>query len=593
MKMLQRIWREICTPPVRRAYTLLLITLAIRLCVHTLYVFLMGRAIERLPNAADPQALTLLFVPALLMLLVEYALDWRVRLAADAGIASFPVACNRLIDQKFFGKSIGQHLGSGEFTQGAMLRGKSELLGLNQLFVYGGLEFVLLGIVSFGSLWFFCAKQAALLTIVFGLSMGWANYMNSWAYQEHTRILLIHERPTNRRREDLWDAVARVIFSGRAADSVLELASMTSLVHGQYQELYRIYQKGMLARDAFNWLGYSSVLLWAAYDLWSQGINLGLFLVISGSSLAALANVRYLSRVERSLYSAMPAIDQLFELLDLPPEVIDIEQPAQVPARPFTIDFRNVGVRLSGRTILQNITLSIKPGERVAVIGASGTGKTTLARLLQRAMLPTSGRIVIDGERDLSDFSRDSWYGRVAFIDQDPKVIDGTIEDNILFGLPPHERGYWTEARLWEMVNNFQVNFIDDLKARVGRQGLRLSGGEKQRLLILAAAIKAPQLLIIDEATSALDGENQVMVQEALDELVARTGAAAVIIAHRLSTIRRCTKFVVLRPPSDHEPQIETIASSLLELQVRSEIYKRFLALENGEQLPTSKVTGA
>jgi ABC-type multidrug transport system fused ATPase/permease subunit len=256
------------------------------------------------------------------------------------------------------------------------------------------------------------------------------------------------------------------------------------------------------------------------------------------------------------------------EKRDLP----GLELAAQAPRR-----------RLS---ILSNISLTIEPGEKAALIGPSGAGKTTIMRLLMRYMDPTSGEILIDGH-DLRDVKLSSWLNLIAYVPQQAQVFDGTIRDNLLYRFTD-EPARVPDEELWGIMRKLKIDFgdrlTDGLDTRVGRHGIELSGGEQQRLMIGAAAMRNPIFMVVDEATASLDATTEKAVQKGLEEVLG-DHMGALIITHRLSTVRRlCTKFFVLRDAEGLAPgesQVEASASSFEELYEISPTF-RTLADDQG-----------
>jgi ATP-binding cassette subfamily B protein len=224
--------------------------------------------------------------------------------------------------------------------------------------------------------------------------------------------------------------------------------------------------------------------------------------------------------------------------------------------------------------ILRNVTIDIPPGRRLALIGASGAGKSTVVSLLRRDLDPTRGQILLD-DIDLRKFSLTSVLRHVGVIPQKPEVLTGTVRENITHGL--HDPEAVSDDRIWQTLDDISTEFRSRLKGegldtRVGKQGMRLSGGEQQRLCVARALIEHPNypkhLLLVDEATSSLDSDTEVSVQKGIDITLDR-GMSAVVIAHRFSTLRNCNHFVFLKKLAEcnkTESQVAYECGSLEEL---------------------------
>jgi ABC-type multidrug transport system fused ATPase/permease subunit len=204
---------------------------------------------------------------------------------------------------------------------------------------------------------------------------------------------------------------------------------------------------------------------------------------------------------------------------------------------------------------------------------------------------PTSGSISVDGV-DLRQIKLASWRQEIGYIPQQAQVFDGTIRYNLTYGLSDEARSKVSDDDLWQLMRLLQIDFGDrltnGLDTVVGKGGLKLSGGQAQRLMIGAAVIKKPSLLVVDEATSSLDSTTERKVQEGLTQILAQTSTSALIVAHRLSTVRDlCTKFIVLKSAtevSNGDSQVEAIASSFEELYSCSPTF-RSLADDQGIKL--------
>ena len=195
------------------------------------------------------------------------------------------------------------------------------------------------------------------------------------------------------------------------------------------------------------------------------------------------------------------------------------------------------------KPVLHGLSLTIRPGERVAIVGASGAGKTTLSCLLPRFLDPWSGRVLVDGH-DVRDFTLRSLRAQVTLVPQEPFLFPGTVAENISYARPEASRGEIEAAARAAQAHDFISRLPQGFETVLGERGATLSGGERQRLAIARALLKNAPWLILDEPTSALDAETEQRLLGAIEGLMA--GRTSLIIAHRLSTVRRVDRIVVL-----------------------------------------------
>jgi subfamily B ATP-binding cassette protein MsbA len=275
------------------------------------------------------------------------------------------------------------------------------------------------------------------------------------------------------------------------------------------------------------------------------GLTFGTVAAFVGVMASTYRPMRDFSRSWTRLQEAGPSAERFFALLDAPAEVAD-------PPEAVTIEGVREGIRLRGvsfsygrelEPVLRDVTLEVRAGEMVAIVGKTGSGKTTLADLLLRLYDPDSGSIEADGV-DLRRIKRDSWLDHVAVVTQDPFLFAGTIRENILYGRPDASESELLAAARAAHVDEFAERLDSGYDTDVGEAGVALSGGQRQRITIARAILKRPDVLIFDEATSALDAQSERLVQEAIDSLLA--GRTTFVIAHRLSTVRHADKILVL-----------------------------------------------
>jgi len=254
--------------------------------------------------------------------------------------------------------------------------------------------------------------------------------------------------------------------------------------------------------------------------------------------------VKRLSRVYGSIQGALAAAQRVFDVLDTVPEIQDAPDAVELPAVQGQVVFEDVTFEYKpGEPALHNISLEVKPGQVLAIVGPSGAGKTTIANLIPRFYDPVKGSIKIDGY-DIRQVTLPSLRQQIGIVPQETMLFNGTVYENILYGdLEASKEAVIAAAR---SANAHQ--FIDEMPqgydTHIGERGTKLSGGQRQRIAIARAILKSPQVLILDEATSALDSESESLVQEALDKLM--LGRTAFVIAHRLSTVQRADIILVM-----------------------------------------------
>jgi ATP-binding cassette subfamily B protein len=256
--------------------------------------------------------------------------------------------------------------------------------------------------------------------------------------------------------------------------------------------------------------------------------------------------VRSLTEAWESVQQALAGAERVAELLDEKPDVSDAPRAVDLPGRASgAIVFRDVSFRYEqGSPVLEHINLDIAPGTVVALVGPTGVGKTTLVNLIPRFYDVRQGSITLDGH-DLRDLTAKSLRQQISIVLQDVFLFHGTVRDNIQFSRPSATEGEIIQAAKTANAHEFITSLPEGYGTVVGERGVKLSGGQRQRIAIARAVLKDAPILILDEATSSVDTETEMLIQQALERLMA--GRTTIIIAHRLSTIRNADLIVVLQ----------------------------------------------
>ncbi|HEY4095087.1 MAG TPA: ABC transporter ATP-binding protein [Baekduia sp.] len=293
------------------------------------------------------------------------------------------------------------------------------------------------------------------------------------------------------------------------------------------------------------------ILLYGGHQVLQGDVTVGVLVGFIAALNGFFDPISALSQVYTTYQSGMAALDKIFELLDEQPDLVDKPDAIDLP-RPLRgeVSFEDVTFSYSTaegtKTALADVTLHVPPGQTVALVGATGAGKSTFAKLAARFYDPTGGRILVDGH-DLRDVTMRSLRSQMGIVPQEGFLFSGTLRDNIAFGIRPgdpvddaHLEDACRAVGAWDFVTKLEHG----LDTEIGERGVQLSAGQRQLVAFARALVADPSILVLDEATSNVDLHTETVIEEGLRRLLA--GRTAIVIAHRLSTIRQAGRIVVL-----------------------------------------------
>ncbi|TKJ32873.1 antibiotic ABC transporter ATP-binding protein [bacterium (candidate division B38) B3_B38] len=326
---------------------------------------------------------------------------------------------------------------------------------------------------------------------------------------------------------------------------------------------------GALAIAMIIWYGGGQVL--------GATLSLGALVAFIQYAERFFYPIRDLSEKYNILQSAMAASERIFNILDLPVDESYIQLPRQLPPLKGRVEFRNVWFAYQEEEwVLKDISFTVNEGEKVAIVGATGAGKTSIINLLTRFYQKNRGRILVDGV-DIEELDAAWLRSQIGLIMQDVFLFSGSIEDNLRLGNLELDQARLEELSRYVHLDKFISQFPRGYKTDVRERGSLLSAGQKQLLAFARALARNPQLLILDEATSNIDPQTELFIQEAIQKLM--RGRTSIIIAHRLSTIQNADKIIVI-----HKGKIREMGTHE-ELLAQKQIYYRLYQIQYKDQL--------
>ena len=324
--------------------------------------------------------------------------------------------------------------------------------------------------------------------------------------------------------------------------------------------------------------GLALVMGMAGHDIYNGNISIGSFVVVNTYLIQLYLPLNFLGYIYREIRQSLTDMERMFSLLNEAADITDIPdaQPLNVPKG--AIDFDQVVFSYGPRGVLKGLSLSVQPGECIAIVGPSGAGKSTISKLLFRFYDPEEGEIRIDGQ-PINRVQQSTLRQAIAVVPQDTVLFNTTIAENIAYGKPDANLAEIREAAKLASLHDFIASLPDGYDTKVGERGLKLSGGEKQRVAIARAIIKNPTIFLFDEATSALDSRTEKEIQHSLETISA--GRTTLMIAHRLSTVVNCDRIFVL-----NKGQVEESGTHQELLALNGMYYTMWMRQASGEDQP-------
>lgn len=477
------------------------------------------------------------------------------------------------LPQEFFDKEL-----SGKLIN-RLNRSVLQIANFMQMFSNNFLQFIFTTIFSLIAVAFYSWPVAILLFALYPIYI-WLTVRTSNVWQEYQS-----DKNLN------YD-----IASGRFAEAIAQIKVVKSYIQEKSEQNYfskyikkavRInkpqskfwHVRDVRRRLVLNviFLGvYLFIFIQAAKGMISAGDAVALVLLAQQIRIPIFTISFLVENTQRAVADSK----DYFEIMAIDPAISDRENAKKLKVSKGGVDFKDVSFGYGEDLVLRNVSLSIKPDSKVALVGESGEGKTTITNLLMRLYEPQSGEILIDGQ-NINDVTQQSLRSQIGVVFQEPALFSGTIRENISYANNKASDKEVEAAAKAANAHEFISKFEKGYDTQIGERGLKLSGGQKQRIAIARALLKDAPILILDEATSSLDSKSEAMVQEALQRLM--KGRTTLIIAHRLSTISHVDQIITIA-----NGQVDEVGSPS-DLAKTNGIYAQLLKLQQGKTASSKK----
>ncbi len=553
--------------PFWRYFIITVLLIIVGQAISTFTPYLFGKGVDAVINGNVRTTFIFLVVSFLLTILqaqiIQYIKEYIDIKKLDVNIekALSVISLNRML--RF---SIGQHINEHSGVKQTIVnKGQNALIGFVNTLIY---EILQIGI-------------QILVTLTILTLFDWRVGATAFAF------VLLHILISNRRNKNFYpiiDAVRKKNQSQSKLQSELFRNSTLVITEGQEDKTVQEFNESYTKVTNFTistWIKYIKsyygqkfVLILGRYGTLAIGIyfifmgyhSVGMFVTFYSWTGSIFDNINNLMNTQRRTMSQIVEINKYYDLLDIIPDInpniggktiADLKGEIQFKDVSFAYPYRQSAEQIENEEesegnelehTVENVSFTIPAGAKVGFVGVSGSGKSTIVNLMRRYYDTTSGEILIDGE-PLKELDLHWLRSQIGNVEQKIDLFDRSIRDNILFGLPAHTE--ISDEKLQKAVKDASLtDFVTKLKDHgldtvIGEGGIKVSGGERQRVGIARALAKDPCILIFDEATSALDSMSEHIVQQSIDE--ARKGKTAIIIAHRLSTVKNCDKILVFR----------------------------------------------